>query len=641
MHAQATSTLVFILLALTVGVVPAPVVRGAPPASMEPQPSPQENAQKTPDISASAIGAVIAANGGKIPASGQELDKALQSLGTFVQLSFPFSAVALDSGLTHPRVVMTLRLTPSTEFIPFTPPGGWGGGSSSGSGRGQIVSTPIPTGTAAAPNLEGRLFLAANSEGGVKLKPAEKPKVGVFGVAQFEFPRVKTVEFISWNTHRRKFDFGVIEYMGGEPQLKILDGVRCFSCHKNRGPILGIGPWSNSIHNDVVRKATDELFETHNANLFTDGMQMFHSEAPAVESSVRAGADLLRNREIVHALTKTTTGRKALLQMLVELAGPESLEKLDKQIHNELNHPDLVPFVADCVAIQKATPSSFLADYSPSGSMGKVFGRQIAWGGTLKGVYQYDSERAEGHHAVPTQHLPSNPKAFLTPPLNASNLPGDHISLVKLARTLGVTEGDRAFLLKAVRDAATWASKFKATPASLAKEVFGGPAFADMLNGSVLPDRDEFKDRFVSGLVELMDKTYKCPGWTVADRKEYASTPRMPQGQVVKEVETVPTTACLRCHDIRPSGQSATAFSPIPMLAFDPFDKQAREVWLKTADRKKKTAVLTRFLKRLDTDKDMPPEDSSEHELFRVKDQASFDAVKEWLEAELKKAKGR
>jgi hypothetical protein len=634
MHVQATSTFVVVLLALTVGFVPAPVVHGAPPEAPQPQVRPLENSRKAPDVSASAIGIVIAANGGKIPATGEQLDKALQTLGHFSQLAFPFSAVALDSGLTHPRVVMTIRLTPSTEFIPFTPPGGWGGGSSSGSG-GRIVSTPIPAGAASTPNLEGRLFLAANMATGTKSEP------GVFGVAPFELPRVKTVEFISWNTHRRKYDFGVIEDMGGEPQLKILDGVRCFSCHKNRGPILGIGPWSNSVHNDIVRKATNELFQSYNANLFTDGMPMFESEAPDVEAAVRAGADLLRNREIVHALTKTTTGRKALLHMLVELVSPEPLEKLDKQIHNELNHPDLVPFVADCVAIQKATPSSFLADYSPSGSMGKVFGRQIAWGGTLDGVHHYDSERAAGHHAMPTQHLPSNPKAFLTPPLNASNLPGDHINLVKLARTLGLTEGDRAFLLQAVRDAATWASKFKATPASLAKEVFSGPAFADMLDGSVLPDRDDFKDRFVSGLVALMDKTYKCPGWTVADRKDYASTPKRPQGLPVNEVETVPTTACLRCHDVRPPGQSTAAFSPIPMLAFDPFDKQGREAWLKTADRKKKMAVLTRFLKRLDTDKDMPPEDSTEHGLFRVKDAASFDAVKDWLETELKKAKGK
>ena len=53
------------------------------------------------------------------------------------------------------------------------------------------------------------------------------------------------------------------------------------------------------------------------------------------------------------------------------------------------------------------------------------------------------------------------------------------------------------------------------------------------------------------------------------------------------------------------------------MLAFDPFDATARAEWLKTADRKRKAEVLGRMLKRLGTDKDMPPEDSTEHELYR------------------------
>ena len=38
--------------------------------------------------------------------------------------------------------------------------------------------------------------------------------------------------------------------------------------------------------------------------------------------------------------------------------------------------------------------------------------------------------------------------------------------------------------------------------------------------------------------------------------------------------------------------------------------------------------------------RDMPPEDSAEYDAFRVKNPAEFDAVKEWLDAELKKAKG-
>ena len=100
----------------------------------------------------------------------------------------------------------------------------------------------------------------------------------------------------------------------------------------------------------------------------------------------------------------------------------------------------------------------------------------------------------------------------------------------------------------------------------------------------------------------------------------------------------LPSHACLRCHDIR-TGTKPVAFSPIPQLAFDPFDVTARDAWLKGADRKQKAEVLGRMLKRLGTDKDMPPEDSTEAELYRVKDPTAINAVRDWLDAELKKVK--
>ncbi len=75
------------------------------------------------------------------------------------------------------------------------------------------------------------------------------------------------------------------------------------------------------------------------------------------------------------------------------------------------------------------------------------------------------------------------------------------------------------------------------------------------------------------------------------------------------------------------------------MLGFDPFDTDSREKWVRNADAKKRAEVLAKLTRRLVTDVGMPPEDSPEHEKYRVKDKASFDAVKEWLDAELKKAK--
>jgi hypothetical protein len=101
----------------------------------------------------------------------------------------------------------------------------------------------------------------------------------------------------------------------------------------------------------------------------------------------------------------------------------------------------------------------------------------------------------------------------------------------------------------------------------------------------------------------------------------------------------IATTACVRCHDLRVPGKTP-AFSPIPVLAFDPFNKDNREAWVKaTPDGSKRLAVLVRMAKRLNDDRDMPPEDSAEYEAFRVKDPSGFESVKEWLDAELKKVR--
>ena len=157
------------------------------------------------------------------------------------------------------------------------------------------------------------------------------------------------------------------------------------------------------------------------------------------------------------------------------------------------------------------------------------------------------------------------------------------------------------------------------------------------MKGGVLPDRDEFKDMFVTGLSDL-GRPHRFQ--FRAARSDYAGTPEVVRGGVDDEVELVPTTACFRCHDTAVAGKRP-AFSPIPVLAVDPFDKVARETWVKTAERKQRVEVLGRFLTRLGKDKDMPPEDSPEATLFRGQNPAAFDSVTEWLEAELKKAKGR
>ena len=89
---------------------------------------------------------------------------------------------------------------------------------------------------------------------------------------------------------------------------------------------------------------------------------------------------------------------------------------------------------------------------------------------------------------------------------------------------------------------------------------------------------------------------------------------------------------------MRGSGK-ARFVETIPALSFDPFDKAGREAWLKTAERKRKLEVLGRMLQRLAEDRDLPPGDAPEYELFLGKDAAAFDEVKRVLEAALKKAR--
>jgi hypothetical protein len=86
-------------------------------------------------------------------------------------------------------------------------------------------------------------------------------------------------------------------------------------------------------------------------------------------------------------------------------------------------------------------------------------------------------------------------------------------------------------------------------------------------------------------------------------------------------------------------GPGAPAFSPIPVLAFDPFDKAGREAWAKSTAPGARQPVLAKLLKRIAEDRDMPPEDSAEYEAFRTKEPKALDAMRYWAEAELKKAK--
>ncbi len=608
-------------LALAVTVVAAPLEQAPPPSD-----TPRKRDLDSPYAN-TAIGAVIDTNGGHVPATSEELVKTLGKLGDFVQLPVPFSAVALHSGLKHPRVILTMRPSttpePKSVFVPDNKPApkpsgglggwGWGGGPS---GKTVLIPQPPEPLSKIAVNrtqLQGRLFLAANMEltdDGVK---------------------VRTVEFISWNTRKLKFEFGVIEGLGSEtPELKILDGVRCVSCHKNRGPILGVAPWSNTAHNSIVQKTLTDL-----RTRGQDGISFNDSHGPEVDAAVRIGGDLLRDRAIFKQLAESDEGRKALVLLFNTVVARGSLEKHDKDIAATLNSPALARFTRNAITAKLNAAPSTLRDFSPAGPVTREI---VAWvGGVQKNqVERYDAARATGHPRLPTEFLPSNPKAFAPPEVKPTRQPSDVVNAVLLAQTIGLTEKDREFLADALDEAVKRLKNPAFTPATVANAIFTGPAFADVLTTGNLPDRDDFKDRFVAGIVAVL-RSQKLNDEFWKTRDTYASAPKFdPLAKPEKELVALPSHACMACHDIR--GAKA-AFNPIPALAFDPFDATARDAWLKGADRKQKAEVLARLVKRLGTDKDMPPDDSTEAAMYRVKDPAALNTVQGWLDAELKKVK--
>ncbi|MBA4063836.1 MAG: hypothetical protein C0501_09015 [Isosphaera sp.] len=626
-------------LALAAGVAGLRPAGAAPDDEPAAAPPPRASA-----LAGSAVAAVLDANGGKPPATGEDLVKALGKLGTFAQLPVVFSGVRLDSGVGNPRVVIA-----------------------------QVVDGLGDAGPA-DPNLTGRLFLAANME--------RDPKGGD--------PRVRSVEFISWNTLRRRFDFGVIDGMGGDaaPELRVVDGGRCFACHKNKGPILGAAPWTNSTHHTGLRTLTINRLRLDPAvpggRDRVDGMALAAPAAAAVDGAVRTGASLRLARETFRLMNRSDGGRKAFVALLVAVAAPGPLDPNDKPVRAVVdawgNDPSWTRFVTDWVAVARGTNTGTLVDFAPipkplyagwgthfatiqpvpqpppggfpSPQAAAAFAKKVETvvasnqrveqqhQDRLRQLALFDAARAAGVHGVPSVAQPSNPRAFVPPQPKVSQRPSGMVNPYLLAGTIGLSGGDRKFLWESLAAAAGRVKNPKVTAAVLARAVFEGEEFADVLAGGPLPDRDEFKDRFVAGLDAVLRTRHGLAGGFAPDRAEYAGGPRHdPKAAESAEAAVVPTSACLRCHDIRPAG-TARPFEPIPDLAFDPFDKAGRAAWLAgVADRARRKAVLGRLLERMATDADMPPEDAPEHDLFRVKGAAAFAEARAFLEAELEKIK--
>jgi hypothetical protein len=652
-----------VLGSLAVLVPAAPAAPADPPVVVPPAVDPETREAPQSVFTGTGIGVVLAANRNEVPKNGAEMMKVLNGLGEFVQLPIGFSAVAMHSGLKNPRVVITQK--PSMIGI-----GRLGDGRPDPSDflPGGPAVAPVSKGTLIQPNLEGRLYLAANLErDGGQLK-------------------VKTFEFISWNSRKKRFDFGFIECDDVEPQIRVVDGVKCFSCHKNKGPILGQGPWSNTTHNDAMREATAAALKVDlvklclptsigqprrldtglepNPNVVRrdveyDGLTLLIPQGPAVDAAVRLGAESVRDREVFKLMTKTVDGRRGLVHLLSAIVVPGPIEKANESVKIQLNNdfgPSYPAFAAKVKAIHR-TSSSTLADFNPAGAQGRLVNQvtasgggwgsgptlqshlKIVWGGSSNQVTEYDNKRSDGQPALPSNHQPSNPKAFVPAPAPTLNQPSSVVSAQQLARVIGLTESDRDYLGRLLDQGVRRVNKSKVTAAVLARDALTRQEFAELLLVGELPDREDFKDRFVAGLNGAL-KDHGAEQLAV-ERKDYASGPNVSVALGKDEIEPpiVATTACVRCHDVLQPGKAA--FSPIPMLAFDPYDKDSRETWVAVnRDAKKRVTVIGRMLKRMADDRDMPPEDSAEYEAFRAKNVPEFDAMKDWLAAELRRAKG-
>lgn len=662
MHGRTAALAACALAGLAVLVPQAPATPADPPARPAPLPPEPDDAPSV--FAGTGIGAVLEANDNEVPKNGTEMMRALNKVGPFVQLPISFSAVALHSGISNPRVVIAPKpsMIGTGELLPDGRPD-----PSDFSPTGPAVAA-ASKGALTRPNLEGRLYLAANME-------RENGKL-----------KVKTFEFISWNARKKRFDFGFIECDDVEPQIRVVDGVKCFSCHKNKGPILGQGPWSNSTHNDVMRQAAADALRVDVQKLCLptsigqprtlttglergivrglpnaefDGMALLVPQGPAVDAAVRLGADAVRDREVFRLMTNAADARRGLLHLLGAIALPGPLDANNNAARAALNAefgPSFPNFAAKAQALHKSG-SSTLLDFNPAGSAGKLVNvvtaspgagwgsgptlqshLKVVWTGDARQVTDHDAKRTEGTVALPSIRQPSNPKAFAPAPAVSFANPGNVVSAQQLTRVIGLTEGDRAFLARLLTDAAARVSKKAVTPAALAREVFAGPEFTAVLVATQLPDREDFKDRFVAGLnIVLRDQGVEPLD---VKRKDYASGPNVAvvPGKEEPEPPVVATTACVRCHDVQKPGKAA--FSPIPQLAFDPYDKDSREAWAKVTEARKRAQVLARLAKRVADDRDMPPEDSPEYDAFRMKNAAAFDAMRDWLASELRRAKG-
>lgn len=247
------------------------------------------------------------------------------------------------------------------------------------------------------------------------------------------------LEFLSWNTNRGEYDFGILK----DGKLVPADRKKCMLCHKTGGPIFPSTPWGNTtggvttfLGHDLSRAILSKLIEHAPAKLerfkkYVDaktnvdeppeevtheGFRIFGtaSDASTLERLVENGTLrmqanlLLKNlplakRETVGlALTRTAFSRPTT-------ASANFRKELDGQIASSESDlpPDVYRLLRQSPIFKDFIPAQTM-DLPPPGFPGH--GAPVGSREHLLGINEY--LRKEQKSAYPDASRPSSPEAF-------------------------------------------------------------------------------------------------------------------------------------------------------------------------------------------------------------------------------------
>ena len=199
-----------------------------------------------------------------------------------------------------------------------------------------------------------------------------------------------------------------------------------------------------------------------------DGLSIIQPQGPAVDAAVRLGKpSLVIDRDVYRSMARSQDGRKGLVILLAAITTPGApLELTGAQVRPALDAAYTVNFLAFAEKWQALhkTGANTLIDFNPAGPNGTIqqsvtgspggwgggstlqVDQRIVWSGDPKQVTEYDAKRADGEHGLPSARQPSNPKAFVRPPVPQPSKPSAAVHAIGLARLIGLTDGDRTFL---------------------------------------------------------------------------------------------------------------------------------------------------------------------------------------------------